>query len=57
MNWCLFVAANGRKMHRVINTHDEASKIGRQIAEEMLNYHRRARDSSCGTITRMHKFQ
>lgn len=41
-------AANGREMHRMINTHIEASKIGRQIAVQVLDYHRRAGDSSSG---------
>lgn len=32
----------------MINTHIEASKIGRQIAVQVLDYHRRAGDSSSG---------
>lgn len=35
-------------MHRMINTHIEASKIGRQIAVQVLDHHRRAGDSSSG---------
>lgn len=35
-------------MHRMINTHIEASKIGRQIAVQVLDNHRRAGDSSSG---------
>jgi aryl hydrocarbon receptor nuclear translocator-like protein 1 len=34
-------AGNGREMTRMINTHIEASKIGRQIAEQVLDYQRR----------------
>lgn len=32
-------------MHRVINTHVEAIKIGRQIAEQALDSHRKLEDS------------
>lgn len=32
-------------MHRVINTHVEAIKIGRQIAEQALDSHRKVEDS------------
>ncbi|XP_055686353.1 protein cycle isoform X2 [Lutzomyia longipalpis] len=39
-------ASNGREMHRIINTHVEASKIGRQIAEQVLDHQRRVGDSS-----------
>lgn len=38
--------ANGREMTRMINTHIEASKIGRQIAEQVLDYQRRLGDAS-----------
>lgn len=41
----LFTATNGREMHRVINTHLEAIKIGRQIAEQALDSHRKLKDS------------
>lgn len=37
----LLSATNGREMHRVINTHVEAIKIGRQIAEQALDSHRK----------------
>lgn len=37
---------NGREMTRMINTHIEASKIGRQIAEQVLDYQRRMGDHS-----------
>lgn len=33
-------------MQRMINTHIEASKIGRQIADQVLDYQRRLGDSS-----------
>lgn len=33
-------------MQRIINNHVEASKIGRQIAEQVLTFHKRANDSS-----------
>lgn len=36
-----FSATNGREMHRVINTHVEAIKIGRQIADQALDSHRK----------------
>lgn len=37
-------------MHRMINSHVEASKIGREIAEKVLEYHRRGGgDLSSGT--------
>lgn len=39
-------AGNGREMTRMINTHIEASKIGRQIAEQVLDYQRRMGDRS-----------
>lgn len=35
-------------MQRMINTHIEASKIGRQIAEQVLDYQRRMGDVSSG---------
>jgi hypothetical protein len=35
------ILANGGEMTRMINTHIEASKIGRQIAEQVLDYQRR----------------
>lgn len=40
-----FSATNGREMHRVINTHVEAIKIGRQIAEQALDSHRKTEDT------------
>lgn len=39
-------SGNGREMTRMINTHIEASKIGRQIAEQVLDYQRRMGDHS-----------
>lgn len=39
-------SGNGREMTRMINTHIEASKIGRQIAEQVLDYQRRMGDQS-----------
>ncbi|XP_055315404.1 basic helix-loop-helix ARNT-like protein 1 isoform X3 [Sitodiplosis mosellana] len=38
-------STNGREMHRVINTHVEAIKIGRQIAEQALDSHRKIEES------------
>lgn len=35
-------------MQRMINTHIEASKIGRQIADQVLDYQRRMGDVSSG---------
>lgn len=45
-----FSATNGREMQRVINTHIEASKIGRQIAVQVLDFQRRNGDLSSGEI-------
>ncbi|PNF23248.1 Aryl hydrocarbon receptor nuclear translocator-like protein 1 [Cryptotermes secundus] len=39
-------SSGGRDMQRLISTHVEASKIGRQIAEEVLDSQRRGGDSS-----------
>lgn len=39
------LATNGREMHWVINTHVEAIKIGRQIAERALDSHRKTEES------------
>lgn len=41
-----FITANGRDMQRIITNHVEASKIGRQIAEQVLTFHKRINDSS-----------
>lgn len=38
-------------MQRMINTHIEASKIGRQIAEQVLDYQRRMGDVSSGKLS------
>lgn len=38
-------------MQRMINTHIEASKIGRQIADQVLDYQRRLGDSSSGELS------
>ncbi|GAB0089841.1 CYCL [Sergentomyia squamirostris] len=45
-NFDFFNQTNGREMHRMINTHVEASKIGRQIAEQVLDHQRRVGESS-----------
>jgi hypothetical protein len=39
-------ATGGRDIQKLISTHVEASKIGRQIAEEVLDSQRRGGDSS-----------
>ncbi|XP_058122930.1 basic helix-loop-helix ARNT-like protein 1 [Anopheles ziemanni] len=41
-----FNHSNGREIQRMINSHVEASKIGRQIAEQVLDHQRRMGDSS-----------
>ncbi|XP_058065301.1 basic helix-loop-helix ARNT-like protein 1 [Anopheles bellator] len=41
-----FNHSNGREIQRMINSHVEASKIGRQIAEQVLDHQRRLGDSS-----------
>lgn len=41
--------ANGKDIQLIINTHVEASKIGRQIAEQVIDSHRRRGDSSSGS--------
>lgn len=47
---------NGREsMQRMINSHVEASKIGREIAERVLEYHRRCGDHSSGNYSLMIK--
>lgn len=46
LNICIFAAHGRESMHRMINTHVEASKIGRQIAE---HFQRRLGDSSSGS--------
>lgn len=40
--------ASGREMHWIINSHVEASKIGRKIANQVIDYHRRFDNSSSG---------
>lgn len=37
-------------MQRMINTHIEASKIGRQIAEQVMDFQRRLGDVSSGNF-------
>ena len=37
-------------MHKIINSHVEASKIGRQIADQVMDYQRRLGDSSSGVF-------
>lgn len=39
-------AANGKDIQLIINTHVEASKIGRQIAEQVIDFQRRSGESS-----------
>lgn len=39
-------SANGREIQRMINSHVEAGKIGRQIAEQVLDHQRRTGESS-----------
>lgn len=46
---CGFVLANGKDMQRIISTHVEASKIGRQIAEQVMDSQRQGGDSSSGS--------
>lgn len=41
--------ANGKDMQRIITTHVEASKIGRQIAEQVMDSQRQGGDSSAGS--------
>ncbi|CRL00054.1 CLUMA_CG013341, isoform B [Clunio marinus] len=48
-NYDFFNQSNGREMQRMINTHIEASKIGRQIAEQVMDYQRRIGDASSGS--------
>ena len=36
-------------MQRLINNHVEASKIGRQIAEQVMDSHRRGDEASSGS--------
>lgn len=42
--------ASGREMHWIINSHVEASKIGRKIANQVIDYHRRFDNSSSGNF-------
>lgn len=42
----LFLLGTGKDMQRMINTHVEASKIGRQIAEQVMDSQRRGELSS-----------
>lgn len=42
-------SANGKDIQLIINTHVEASKIGRQIAEQVIDSHRRGGESSSGS--------
>ncbi|XP_055528221.1 basic helix-loop-helix ARNT-like protein 1 isoform X2 [Wyeomyia smithii] len=41
-----FNHSNGREIQRIIHSHVEASKIGRQIAEQVMDHQRRVGDSS-----------
>ncbi|KAJ8943174.1 hypothetical protein NQ318_008038 [Aromia moschata] len=45
-NFEFFAQNNGKDIQRMINTHVEASKIGRQIAEQVMDSQRRGGDSS-----------
>lgn len=45
----ILFSANGKDIQLIINTHVEASKIGRQIAEQIIDSHRRAGESSSGS--------
>lgn len=42
----LYFAVNGREIHRIINSQVETSKIGCQIAEQVLDSQRREGESS-----------
>lgn len=42
--------AGTREMQTLINSHVESSKIGRQIADQVVEYQRRICDSSSGII-------
>lgn len=41
-----YLLANGKDMQRMINTHIEASKIGRQIAEQVMDSQKQGGESS-----------
>lgn len=47
-NFEFFNQSNGRDIQRMINTQVEASKIGRQIADQVLDNQRRGGDTSSG---------
>lgn len=40
---------SGKEMQQMINSHVEASKIGRQIAEQVMDSQRRGGESSSGS--------
>lgn len=40
---------SGKEMQQIINSHVEASKIGRQIAEQVMDSQRRGGESSSGS--------
>ncbi|CAH0545897.1 unnamed protein product [Brassicogethes aeneus] len=48
-NLDFFTQSKGKDMERLINTHIEASKIGRQIAEQVMDSQRRGGESSAGS--------
>ncbi|KAJ8936019.1 hypothetical protein NQ314_012523 [Rhamnusium bicolor] len=48
-NFDFFAQTNGKEMQRIINTHVEASKIGRQIVEQVMDSQRRGGDSPSGS--------
>lgn len=45
----LFIVTGNGELERLISSHVEVSKIGRQIAEEVLDSQRRGEDSSSGS--------
>lgn len=47
--FAFFVQNNGKEMQQMINSHVEASKIGRQIAEQVMDSQRRGGESSSGS--------
>lgn len=48
---CVRLANGSREITRYINSHLEASKIGRQIAEEVMDLQRKSVDSSSPSST------
>jgi aryl hydrocarbon receptor nuclear translocator-like protein 1 len=53
----MFFTANGHnEFQRMINTHIEASKIGSQIAEQVLDHQRRMGESSGDLVMKFDEF-